>query len=374
MAEITGIRRLDETIHRMGGRGDNWHTTWAADDKLYTAMCDGTGFTDVEGYTGMFYNSRVYAISGDPPNHSFEHLPGFPDITKGPGPDDRNKYYGFGIIALDDCIYHYLTTPNHPFTYDDARFVGCKLIHSPDLGETWLNQDGSAVVWEEWSERNRDNMIFFEEPDEAFSLITVLQMGKNYEHNRDGYVYLYAPNGNLEGTMNQLAMCRAPKDSLLDRSSYEYFVSRNEDGSANWSGDIADRGPSHTFPSGYVNVKVHPYAWQPGVVYNAPLGVYMMSSWGMAVSDDGRWFDGPSYLGFWVADHPWGPWRQVHEDTSWTPAGDELATAYQPQISPRWIAEDGRSFWMVWTDFQRVEGGKRPYYDYNVQQVEILTA
>ena len=373
MTTITGMRRLDATIHRMGGRGDNWHTTWAANDKLYTGMCDGTGFTQVEGHTGMFYISRVYAINGHPPHHSFEHLPGFPDLTKGPGPDDRNTYYGFALIALDDHIYYYLSTPNHPFTHEGARFVGAKLIYSPDLGETWLNQDGSAVVWQEWSARSRDNMVFFEEPDDVFSLITVLQMGKNYEHNSDGYVYIYSPNGSVEGTMNQLVMCRVPRGRILHRSAYEYFVSRNDDGSANWSGGIDDRGVSHTFPSGYVNVKVHPYAWQPGVVYNAPLGLYMMSNWGMAVSDDGVWFDGPSYLGFWVAEQPWGPWRQVHEETSWTPAGDQLATAYQPQISPKWIAEDGKSFWMAWTDFQRVEGGKRQFYDYNIQQVEILT-
>ena len=374
MTAIAGMRRLDETIQRMGGRGDNWHTTWAADDKLYTGMCDGTGFENVDGHTGMFYISRVYAINGDPPHHSFEHLSGFPDLPKGPGPDDRNTYYGFGLIALDDHLYYYLSTPNHPFTYEGARFVGTKLIYSPDLGETWLNQDGSELVWEKWSERNRDNMAFFEEPDDAFSLVSVLQMGKNYEQNRDGYVYIYAPNGNVEGRMNQLAMLRVPRESILDRSRYEYFVSRNADGSATWSKDINERGLTHTFPGGYVNTKVHPYAWQPGVVYNAPLGLYMMSSWGMAVSDDGMWFDGPSYLGFWVAEQPWGPWRQVHEETSWTPAGDQLALAYQPQISPKWIAEDGKSFWMAWTDFQRPEeGGKRPYYDYNIQKVEILT-
>ena len=320
----------------------------------------------------MFYISRVYAINGDPLHHSFEHLPGFPDLTKGPGQDDRNTYYGFGIIAIDDCLY-YLSTPNHPFLYEGARFVGSKLMYSPDLGETWLNQDGSALVWEGWADRSRDNMAFFEEQDDVFSLISVLQMGKNYEHNRDGYVYIYTPNGSVEGSMNQLAMLRVPKDRILDRSSYEYFVSRTDDGCATWSSDINDRGVSLTFPSGYVNVKVHPYAWQPGVVYNAPLDVYMMSHWGMAVSADGTWFDGPSYLGFWVADQPWGPWRQVHEETSWTPAGDQLATAYQPQISPKWIAEDGKSLWMVWTDFQRVDGGRRQYYDYNIQKVEILT-
>ncbi len=371
MSKITGMRRLDETTHRMGGCGDNWHTTWAADDRLYTAMCDGTGFAGVPGHDGTFYISRVYAIEGAPPDHSFVHLPGFPLLTKGPG-KDRNRFYGLGIIALDDCLYHFLSTPNHPFTYDDARFVGAKLIYSPDLGASWFNQDGSQLVWEQWSERSRDNMVFFQEPDDAFSLITCLQMGKNYEYNTDGYVYLYAPNGSTEGTMNQLALARVARSDVLKRSAHDYFVCRNEDGSATWSGDIADRGAAHTFPPGYVNVGVHPYAWQPSVVYNAPLDQYMMASWGMAVDSDGMWFSGPSYLGFWVADRPWGPWRQVHEEKSWTPAGDQLARAYQPQISPRWIAADGKSFWMVWTDFQRVEG-RRPYYDFNIQRVEILT-
>ena len=40
----------------------------------------------------------------------------------------------------------------------------------------------------------------------TFSLLSVLQMGKNYEWNTDGYVYVYSPNGNLDGTMNQLVI------------------------------------------------------------------------------------------------------------------------------------------------------------------------
>jgi hypothetical protein len=73
-----------------------------------------------------------------------------------------------------------------------------------------------------------------------------------------------------------------------------------------------------------------------------------------------------------VADQPWGPWRQIHEETSWTPSGDMNARAYQPQISPKWISDDGKSFWMVFTDFQAIDG-ERTFYDYNVQKVAILT-
>ncbi len=84
------------------------------------------------------------------------------------------------------------------------------------------------------------------------------------------------------------------------------------------------------------------------------------------------WFGKPSYLGFWAATHPWGPWTQIHEEKEWTPSGDGAAHAYQPQIGPKWIAPDGKSFWLVWTDFQFIDG-QRPYYSFNTQKVELVT-
>jgi hypothetical protein len=122
-----------------------------------------------------------------------------------------------------------------------------------------------------------------------------------------------------------------------------------------------------------VNTQIHPYAWHPSVVYNSALGVYIMANWGMGCSPDGLWFGKPSYLGFWVAPQPWGPWTQIHEETAWTPLGDKRSRCYQPQIAPKWIAPDGKSFWLVWTDFQDVDGTK-PYYSFNTQQVKILSS
>ena len=372
MTRITRIRRLDDTTRRTGGTGDNWHMTWAADDRQYVALCDGSGWPEMAGHTGKQYNTRVFTISGDPPEHAFQHLPGFPDLLIDE-PPNLNRYYGFGIIALGSEIYNFLSTPNQPFHQPGARFAGAKLILSPDNGRTWLNQDGSPLQWEAWDERSRQNMAFFNEPGETFSLLTVLQMGRNYEHNTDGYVYVYAPNGNTEGTMNQLVMFRVPKDRILDRNAYEFFVARNPDGSASWSSDIAARGVVYAFPSGWVNTKIHPYSWHPSVVYNAPLGLYMMANWGMGCAADGMWFGKPSYLGFWTAPHPWGPWTQVHEETAWTSVNDVHARAYQPQIAPKWIAPDGKSFWLVFTDFQVIDEA-RPYYCFNCQKVEVETA
>ena len=378
MKKIKSLRRLDDTILRLGGVGDNWHMSWAADDRQFVSLCDGSGFP---GMPRRSYNSRGYAIHGDPPGVAFEYLPGYPELLTGDTEEERNRYYNFGILALDGEVYQYLSTPNHPFRQPSAapsagergpaRFAGVKLITSPDNGGTWRNQDGSSPVrWEPWAERSRENMLFFEEPGEAFSLITVLQMGRNYEHNTDGCVYLYAPNGNVEGTMNELVLCRVPRGRILERGAYEFFAERRRGGSAGWSSEIADRAVVCSFPSGWVNRLLHPYAWHPSVVYYAPMEQYLMVNWGMGCTEDGWWFGRPSYLGFWTAPQPWGPWTQVHEEAAWTPAGDGAARAYQPQIAPKWIAPYGGSFWLVWTDFQEMEG-RRPYYAFNLQKVEV---
>ena len=368
MPGIREIRRLDETTLRLGGSGDNWHMTWADDDRMFVSLCDGNGW---RGMPQADYNSRAYAVHGTPPDVTFEYLPGYPELVNGEEAWQRSRYYNFGILVLGDCIYQYLTTPNHSFGEPEARFVGAKLIYSPDKGVTWHNQDGSTPVrWESWEHRSRANMAFFEEPGEAFSLLTILQMGRNYGRNTDGYVYVYAPNGNVEGAMNQLVMARVPKDRILDRSAYEFYV-RGRGAAADWSPRIEDRGVVCAFRAGWVNRRVHPYAWHPSVVYYAPTDEYLMANWGMGCDVQGEeWFKKPSYLGFWTAPQPWGPWRQIHEDTAWTPDGDANARAYQPQIAPKWIAADGRSFWLVWTDFQLV-GDQRPHYAFNLQKVEV---
>ena len=408
-AHIKSVIRREDTVLRYDVSGDNWHMSWAEDDCQYASLCDGFGpFKTPKG----MYNSRLLALSGDPRQAKFEDVPGYPERMP-PPVMNIPRYYNFGTLALDGRIYQFLTTPNHgtqrpdgsPWT--DMRFIGAKLIYSPDNGRTWRNQNGSApVVWEDWNNRSRETMVFFEEDQDAFSLLTMLQMGKNYQHNRDGYVYVYAPNGNTEGRMNELVMFRVPKAQILNRDAYEYFAGRRADGSAKWTPDITARAVVHTFPSGWVNRLLHPFAWHPSVVYNAPLGLYLMANWGAGSAPDGLWFGKPSYLGFWAAPNPWGPWTQIHEETAWLPAGDQNARAFAPQIAPKWIAADGKSFWLVWSDYQQVdketvekfwqESGEKqkrnqmtaydwtqeaammrkhmPYYAFNVQRVDLIIA
>ena len=248
MARIRKLLRLEGTTLRLGGVGDNWHMTWADDDRQYVNLCDGSGWP---GMPTAAYNSRMYAIAGDPPCPKFEYLTGYPDLVNDATTRECFRYYNFGVLAVAGRIYQFLSTPNHPFTEPEPRFVGAKLIYSPDNGRTWCNQDGSSPVrWESWDERSRSNMVFLEEPGDAFSLLTVLQMGQDYRQNTDGHVYVYAPNGNTEGSMNQLVMLRIPRDRILDRRAYEFFAGRSSDGKAKWSGCVDDRAVVHSFPAG----------------------------------------------------------------------------------------------------------------------------
>ena len=393
-ASVSATRR-EETIVRLGGHGDNFHPTWAADDNQYIAVCDGYGFVDP---AVAFYNSRMTRVAGDPVSGvSYSDVPGYPEIT------GFGRYYNFGTIVIDGTFYQFLSTPETAFgdaMETGTTFVGAKLVYSPDLGKTWYNQDGSTpVVFEPFDERSTANMAFFEEDGGTFALPSFLQMGKDYSANTDGYVYVFSPNGPADGTMNQIVMFRVPKDKILDRGAYEYFVSRNADGTATWSTDITKRGVVHENPTGWVNKWLHPWAWLPSLAYNEGLGLYMMTNWGMGLADDGKWFGRPSYLGIWVAEQPWGPWTQVHEDKHWTPGGDEHAQCYHPVITPKWIAPDGKSFWLVWTDFQvvgteeeqaerttKTEAAKaakdvpalkalarenQPYYSFSAQRVDL---
>jgi hypothetical protein len=51
-----------------------------------------------------------------------------------------------------------------------------------------------------------------------------------------------------------------------------------------------------------------PCAWEPSVVYNAPLGLYVMANWDMSLSPEGKYFARASYVGIWTAPQPRGPW------------------------------------------------------------------
>jgi hypothetical protein len=345
----------DETILKLGGIGDRFEMSWDAQDRLYVVVNDGPGWLDpAKG----FYNTRLWTLQHQIQKAAFSDVEGYPELNDSTRPDDAPRYFGHGMLAVGDRVYQFLTTLDQA-KHRPRHWIGAKLIYSPDNGRTWRNQDGTApVTWEDWGMQSRERLVFFREPDGCFSLLSVLQMGRNYSANRDGYVYVYGLNGNVDGQMNELVLLRVRIGQILNRGAYQFFAGRQADGSARWVEDIRDRAVVYTFPRGWVNrTNLFPgdlvvESWLPSVVYNEPLGLYVMASAGVGCTPDGKEFGKPSYLGFWVSQTPWGPWRQIHEERAWTPGGDPAARAYAPQIAPKWIAPDGKSLWTVWADLR----------------------
>ena len=364
-ASVRSVVRRDETILRLGGVGDGYKMTWAADDRQFTVVNDGSGWADKPR---AFYNSRLWTTSGGVQGAAFSEVSGYPDSSDVALPETAPRYFGHGVLAVQGRLYQFLSTLDRA-TQRPRHWAGAKLIYSLDNGRTWRNQDGtSPVIWEGWDVQSRERLVFFQEPQGSFSLLSILQMGRDYSANRDGYIYVYGLNGSIDGRMNELVMFRVPIAQLLNRSAYEYFGGRLGTGGARWVKDIEARAIVHTFPRGWVNsTNLFPddlvvESWLPSVVYNEPLGLYMMSSAGIGCAPDGTEFGKPSYLGFWVSSTPWGPWRQIHEETSWTPGGDLAACAYAPQIAPKWIAADGKSLWLVWADLQGLRTFTRDHH------------
>jgi hypothetical protein len=203
-------------------------------------------------------------------------------------------------------------------------------------------------------------------------------MGRNYELNRDGYVYVYSENRHVSPKA-ELILFRVPKSQILKRSEYEYFAGLRSNGDALWDKHIEARAVVQTAAIG----------WIPSVAYNAPLGLYMMVN------------GGGSHLELYTAPQPWGPWTLNYQNPRWVPADDPGIACYQPQIAPKWIAPDGKSFWLVWsgiraqqtkvelrivrelkharTHEEAVRLGLQwqhgePYYAFNTQRVDLVTA
>jgi len=402
---IQSVVRRDETIRRLGGLGDGYEMTWDDLDRQYVVVNDGTGWVDKPT---AFYNTRLWTLTGGSQDAAPEEVSGYPELNDTTRPEKGAQYFGHGLLVVRGQLYQFLSTLDQA-TERPRHWIGAKLIYSKDHGRTWCNRDGtSPVVWENVPARSRANLTFFQEPDEAFSLLSIVQMGQDYRANRDGYIYVYGLNGNVDGRMNELVLFRVPIAKFLDRDAYEYFGGRGANGSARWARDIQARAVVHSFPRGWVNRKnllpddLVVESWLPSVVYNEPLGVYLMASAGIGCTPAGVEFGKPSYLGFYVSTTPWGPWRQIHEETAWTPAGDPAARAYFPRIAPKWIAPAGNSFYLVWSDLKgliafsgieaRMTAAQQkattpeqrsaiqadftrrylPGYSFNVQQVELV--
>lgn len=375
----TGVRFNTSTLRRVGATGDNWCQTWAADDSVITAMDDGEWFRG--GYT---YHSRLYRIFGDANNFSRAEVQNYPNFHT-----DGDGWFAYGMLSVRGVLYS-LVTKTQTGAWSHGPFRGMKMLRSYDNGNSWhrVDRNNNDRFLDRWDvareELNHNEMFFFEESGRydhgrnafPFSFATFVQSGQDHRASRDGYVYVYSPEGSRS---NQLLLARVREDQVGNRSAWQYF-SGWSGSTPQWNSNIEARQPNMVLPErNAAGQHFGFYSWLPSVVWNPGLQKYIMVNGGtyggdMSNSSDAyynQWMHNRSgSLGFWYSDNPYGPWTQIYYTDHWT-ADDLRNLNYQPKLSPKWISEDGRRMTLIWSDAMRNEQGFSHSINYKWNQMEI---
>ncbi|MEM7258066.1 MAG: hypothetical protein AAF404_11840, partial [Pseudomonadota bacterium] len=116
-----GVSFDRSTLRRVGGKGDNWCQTWAADDSVITAMSDGDWFD------GSYrYHSRLYRMWGDSGSFSRQEVQGYPQFHT-----DNEGWYAYGIVSVDGTLYSMVSKTQHA-AWSPGPFRGVKMLRSYD--------------------------------------------------------------------------------------------------------------------------------------------------------------------------------------------------------------------------------------------------
>jgi len=377
----TGVTFQQDTLSRLGNRGDNWCITWAADDTQITSMDDGKWIED--GDERQFHN-HLYRILGGANDFSRADIPNYPDFRRGDG-----GWFGYGIVSVDGVLY--ATASKTPRLAWSGPFPGVKLLRSEDNGESWhrVNREGELrylerhdparhsvdpaemFFWQEYGLTHKTQIAY------PFSYFDFAQCGRDNRAAKDDYLYIYSPEG---AQAHRLLLARVLKKDLGTREAWQFFTGYDQD-QPQWSPNIQDRQavylyPEHSQEGHYFGW----YSWLPSVVWNEGLKLYIMvnggtyAGYGMTDSDE-DYYDAWMHtktgsLGFWYAHQPYGPWHQFFYTDYWFAESTENRT-YQPKLSPKWISASGREMTLIWSDAMKNEAGKSHSTNYKWNQMAI---
>ena len=292
---ITGVT-WDQSTHQFNGLGaDLWPTTAGADGKVYTAFGDGVATCPA------YVSYGVAAVAGGPSAR-------LQRASCGP------LSWGHGKIAslLDvaGTLYAIVYLQNRPVNADLA------IWSSSNHGQTWRK-----ASW------------VFPGNNTSIPLPTAfVNFGQGYKGARDGFVYLLAiKDGDLP---KAVYLMRAPKGSLLNKTSYEYFAGTAS--TPSWSTLVGAAKPIFVDPAG---------TQSPRMNYDAALGRYLLTTaHGSSAARSGT---SGGKLGLFESQEPWGSWRTVEYEERWLGinGGIFLGVSFP---SP-WMADSGKTLWGVFS-------------------------
>ena len=286
-----------EIIRRAPG-GDNWPSTWADDDALYTAYGDGNGF---EPFVPQKLSIGLSKVTGFPPDFRGENLRSPTMEATGA---DVSAHKASGMLMVDGVLYILV------------RNVGnSRLASSHDHGVTW--------TWADWKFTT------------SFGCPTILNYGRNYAGARDSFVYIYsADRDSAYESADRMVMARVAKDQILRRDAYEFFAGIDAGGQPRWTKDIARREAVFTSEG---------RCYRSGITYNAALKRYLWCQ----ILPASKHPNGPRFqggFGIYDAPEPWGPWTTVFYAPEW-----DVGPGESNSLPTKWMSADGRTVHLLFS-------------------------
>jgi CubicO group peptidase (beta-lactamase class C family) len=297
------IARIDwapaDTIVRKAKGSDNWPLTWADDDHQYTAYGDGNGF---EPRLPEKLGLGLARVSGGPEDFAGTNLRAAEIENKGQGPAGQKAS---GMLMVDGVLYLW------------ARNAGnSRLARSADHGQTW--------TWADWKFTT------------SFGCPTFLNFGKNYAGARDDFVYVYSQDADSAyQPADRMVLARVPKDKLIAREAYEFFVRLDSEQKPVWTRSIDERGAVFEHPG---------RCYRSAITYSAGLKRYLWVQ--ILPGTQGERTDTRFAGGFAIFDapEPWGPWTTAFYTEKWDVGPGETAS-----LPTKWMSADGRTMWLVFS-------------------------
>jgi hypothetical protein len=304
-----------KTHRRMAPGSDNWPVTWSDDGHLYAAWGDGGGFggTNTQGRVKL----GVARIEGDQFHYKGTNIWGG---FQGENPAEFEGK-SWGILSVAGVLYMWV--PSQPALH----MKSCRVAWSKDKGAHWKLAD--------WELTHHDDL----------TIPTFVNFCRDYAGARDNYVYSYyihpmwgegnrpqTPHGFDVHKPGRIYLSRVAKDSILDRSRYEFFAGLSQKGQPAWSADLSMKRPVFQDANGV--------GWNLSVSYNPGLKRYILCT-EHAESHAGK-------LGMFDAPEPWGPWTTIAYEEAWGKGSIERSTFYR-NMTQKWMSPDGEKFTIIFT-------------------------
>jgi hypothetical protein len=306
--------------------GDLWPNCWSDDDQVYGAYGDGDGFGGDANYSDI----GVAQISGTPGSLTGTSL-AHGDAVGQVWDADGHTRKPTGMACVGSTLY--LAVQDLATDFNDAP--NATIAKSTDHGKTWT-WDRSAPMF----------------PNGVFTTVMFLDYGKAYANepaDAGDYVYAYGLDGNWRDSFDDtvpdpqdLYLARVPKDSVQDRSAWQFVGGYASDGTPTWTSDIGKKvsvlhDERRVYPNVYTAGRASNMSVlsQGGIVYDKPLNRYIYTSWTEYTFE------------FYESPSPWGPWKRMDsKDFGGYPWTHTKHGGYAVTLPSKYISADGKSLWL----------------------------